>query len=73
MTKYLSGGLRLRTYHATRTEWRALATELESLGEKRLAQAIRIGVERKELWFKDDPISLRFRDGSVAKLDEYAL
>lgn len=70
-TKYLIGGLRMRTYTATRAEWLALATELEAAGEKRLAESIRNGVNNRPKWY--DPLPLRFRDGSVAKLDEYAL
>jgi hypothetical protein len=73
MTKYLIGGLRQRTYYASVPEWTALAEELEKAGETRLAEAIRADIAKRGYWYKGfDQIPLRFRGGSVAKLDSYA-
>lgn len=66
---------RFASYHATDKEWTALADEFEQNSEKRLAATIRDGIKRqqqKEKWRYGEPWShhcLRFRDGSIAKMD----
>lgn len=70
----LSGGLRLRTYYASRSDWEGIAYYLEQDGETRLAKAIRDGLSRhRHSYYRgDDSIPLRFKNGSIAKLDRYA-
>jgi hypothetical protein len=70
----LKVALRQCTYHATRAEWRAVADDLDQRGEHRLAKAIKDGLASKsDYWYgPTNDIPLRFRGGSVAKLDRYS-
>ena len=62
---------RFATYTASEEEWLELADTFEQSGEKRLAKTIRAGVRRvknRGRWFSYIP--LRFRDGSITKMDQ---
>lgn len=72
--------LRRATYAATATEWRRVADRLDEIGERRLAAAVRFGLERQSRAWRyygsdvhhDVVVRLRFTQGSVAKFDALA-
>jgi len=77
----ISAGTIMRSYSGTEAQWLKAADYFDSCNERRLAKAIRHGLERQNKrlsphfrYIELGPswvYGLRFRDGSIAKLDAY--